>query len=175
MSNENKKGRAAIIIMLTVSLLWSAGNSIGLYRLSRPAESSSQEDEIPALAELDYFKRHDVSLDTAGQLFNLSDGEYLLYFYAPDCTACQKAGQDMAAFIYYGLTDLIDIYFVDVSRNESLTGDTEPASIDAETFKVVYTPTLLHLTPGQPAEYFTGADQVYQVLDGIVAAAREKQ
>jgi thiol-disulfide isomerase/thioredoxin len=153
-------------ILIVINLIVTGINS---YFIWHPKTSQGTNNtEVPELTDMTYFSRHDITQMAVQTMFELPNKEYLIYFYAPDCSACQLAGQYVAAFIYYGLTDLADIYFVDVSQRPDLECEQEPTVITADTFGVVYTPTLLYFASDGTIERKTGAKEVYELLDNLV-------
>jgi len=162
--------KMALAGAVVISLVLASFDAWSIRRLSDRIDAlgTAPADQVPELTTMDYYKTHDVSDRPRAKLFDLSKDRYLIYFYAPGCSACTVANEYVAAFIKYGFTHVADIYFVDVSRNPELSGTTETPQIDADHFTIAYTPTLLYFKADGTIDYCTGADKVYETLDGLV-------
>ena len=161
----NKKEKLLIIVCVAIlSLNFSATIFLVYRELKRDAVDDYQQLN---LYEMDYFLENSLTELSMYQLFTLSDSEYMLYFYADDCSSCQIAEEYVAAYVDYGFTDRVPIYFINVEENEELLALEESDSLNPEEFKVVYTPTLLVINNAN-VEYYTGSNSVYDVLDKIV-------
>ena len=161
----NRKEKWIIAIAMTLITLNLSATIFLLY--SQLKVDTAGDYQQYDLYQMDYFLNNSLDGLSMYQLFDLSDSEYMLYFYGEDCPSCQVAQQYVAAYIDYGFTDKVPIYFIDVGNNEELLAPEETGSMEPDLFKVVYTPTLL-VIDGNNREYYTGSNSVYEVLDRIV-------
>jgi len=136
-----------------------------LYRIDEIL--SLNDAEIPSLYSMDYFLKNDCSNYSKEQLFNMPINEYIVYFYGNSCSSCAVSNEYLASFIYYGFINKVDVFFVNVADRDDLLTDEETSQLNAEEFKVVYTPTMLVFNNGNIKEY-VGSDEVYEALDEYV-------
>lgn len=151
-----------LIGLVVINIALSSNIIYMISKLNIENLQSNKNYDFPNLLTTTYYKNNDVTDLTTAQLFQLDN--CLIYFYSPNCSACQESDEYLSAFIYYGLTEQVPIYFVDVSKREDLIGETEPTLLDDEHFKVVYTPTLLQFKNKQ-IFYYVGPDEIFKVLD----------
>jgi len=154
--------RICIILITILSVVNTVLLSMCLSKLTNKDTS----EEITELEDLTYFQTHIISNCNNNMLFNLGN-EYMVYFYKQGCSACEYANEYVSAFIEYGFIEDIDLYFVNISENDYLIGESKVYPTTIEEFKVGYTPTLLVFSANEIQQY-VGIEEVYEAFDKFV-------
>lgn len=125
----------------------------------------TETQEVPELNKLPYFNEHKLMIKNMTEINKLEDKEYLVLFYSDDCRMCDLTKENIAAFIYYGWTNKINIYFVNIDKNKNIIG--EPADDKLENQLIYATPTMM-LIDGNEYKKYEGVDEIYNLLSMYV-------
>lgn len=125
----------------------------------------TETQEVPDLNKLSYFNNHRLMIKNMTEIKKLEDKEYLVLFYSDDCRMCDLTKEDIAAFIYYGWANKINIYFVNIDESENIIG--EPNGDELENQLIYATPTMFAVN-GDEYQKYEGVDEIYNLLNMYV-------
>lgn len=126
---------------------------------------TTETQEVPDLNKLPYFNEHKLEVKNMIEINELEDKEYLVLFYSDECRMCDLTKEDIAAFIYYGWTNKINIYFVDIDKSENIIGESVDDKLENQ---LIYATPTMFVVDGNEYQKYEGVDEIYNLLSKYV-------